>query len=191
MTKTDKPALILVDIQKGFEYEDFEYWGGCRNNPDAETKARELLDYWRQNSLPVFHVQHCSTNPESKFVEGKPGHPFQDIVKPIAREQTIKKNVHSAFIGTDLKQQLDKTNTKKLVIAGLTTDHCVSTTARMAGDYGYDAYVVADATAAFGKEGADGQKFSADIIHGTALASLHKEFVTVITTKELKSGLNK
>jgi len=72
----------------------------------------------------------------------------------------------------------------------LTTDHCISTTARMAGDYGYDTFVVSDATATFDKEGADGQKYSADIIHGTALASLHKEFVTVITTKELKTKID-
>jgi len=185
MTKQDKPALILIDIQKGFEDEDIEYWGGRRNNPDAETNAGRLLDFWRQNNLPVFHVQHCSTNPESKFAEGKTGNDFQDIIKPIAGEQIIKKNVHSAFIGTDFKQQLDKSNIKKLIIAGLTTDHCISTTARMAGDYGYDTYVVSDATATFDKEGADRQKYPAEIIHQTALASLHKEFVTVIKTKEL------
>jgi len=162
MTKQDKPALILIDIQKGFEDEDIKYWGGCRNNLDAESNARKLLDFWRQNNLPIFHIQHCSTHPKSKFVEGKLGNEFQDIIKPNVGEQIIKKNVHSAFIGT----------------------------ARMAGDYGYDTFVVSDATATFDKEGADGQKYSADIIHGTALASLHKEFVTVITTKELKTKID-
>ena len=154
--------------------------------PDAESNARELLDFWRQNNLPIFHIQHCSTHPKSKLVEGKIGNEFQDIIKPIDGEQIIKKNVHSAFIGTDLKQQLDKSNIKKLIIVGLTTDHCVSTTARMAGDYGYDTFVVSDATATFDKKGTDGQIYPADIIHDTALASLHKEFVTVIKTKELK-----
>ena len=56
MTKQDKPALILLDIQKGFE--DIEYWGH-RNNPEAETNARKLLNFWRQNNLPIFHIQHC------------------------------------------------------------------------------------------------------------------------------------
>ena len=190
MTKQDKPALILIDIQKGFEEEDIKYWGGQRNNPDAETNARELLDFWRKNNLPIFHIQHCSTHPKSKFVEGKIGNEFQDIIKPNEGEQIVKKNVHSAFIGTDLKQQLDKSNIKKLIIAGLTTDHCISTTARMAGDYGYDTFIVSDATATFDKVGADGQKYSADIIHNTTLASLHKEFVTVIKTKELKAKID-
>lgn len=185
MTKQDKPALILIDIQKGFEDEDIEYWGGNRNNPEAEINASKLLNFWRQNNLPIFHIQHCSTNPNSKFAEGKIGNNFQDIIKPNDGEQIIKKNVHSAFIGTDLKQQLDKSNIQKLIIVGLTTDHCISTTARMAGDYGYDTFVVSDATATFDKEGPDGQKYSAEKIHETALASLHKEFVTVIKTKEL------
>ena len=190
MTKQDKPALILIDIQKGFEDEDIEYWGGYRNNPEAETNASKLLNFWRQNNLPIFHIQHCSTNPDSKFAEGNIGNEFQDIIKPNDGEQIIKKNVHSAFIGTDLEQQLDKSNIKKLIIVGLTTDHCISTTVRMAGDYGYDTFVVSDATATFDNEGADGQKYSAEMMHETALASLHKEFATVIKTKELITKIN-
>ena len=188
MKKQDKPALILIDIQKGFE--DIEYWGGHRNNPEAETNARKLLNFWRQNNLPIFHIQHCSTNPNSKLAEGNIGNDFQDIIKPNDGEQIIKKNVNSAFIGTDLKQQLDNSNIKKLIIVGLTTDSCISTTARMAGNYGYDTFVVSDATATFDKEGADGQKYSAEIIHETALASLHKEFATIIKTKELITKIN-
>ena len=191
MTKQDKPALILIDIQKGFEDEDIEYWGGRRNNPEAETNARKLLDFWRQNNLPIFHVKHCSTNPNSKFAEGNVGNDFQEIVQPKDGEQIIKKSVNSAFIETDCKQQLDKLNIKNLVIVGLTTDQCVSTSVRMVGNYGYDTFVVSDATATFEKVGAEGQKFSAEIIHETALASLHKEFATVIKTDELITKINR
>ena len=63
ISRTDRPALILVDIQKGFD--NLEYWGGQRNNPDAEENASELLQVWRENKLPVFHIQHCSSNPKS------------------------------------------------------------------------------------------------------------------------------
>jgi hypothetical protein len=66
MTKQDKPALILSVIQKGFE--DIDYWDGRRNNLDEETNAGKLLNFWRQNNLPIFHIKHCSTNPNSKFV---------------------------------------------------------------------------------------------------------------------------
>lgn len=188
VTKHDNPALILIDIQKGFE--DTYYWGGHRNNPEAETNAGKLLNFWRQNKFPIFHIKHCSTNPNSRLAEGEVGNDFQDIVKPGDGEQIIKKNVNSAFIGTDLKQRLDISGIKKLVIVGLTTDHCISTTARMAGNYGYDTFIVSDATATFDKTGAEGQQYSAEIIHETALASLHNEFGTVIKTDQLISELS-
>lgn len=183
MNKKDRIALILIDIQKGFD--DIVYWGGHRNNPDAEENAQKLLHFWRQNQLPVFHAQHCSTNPDSRLAEGNPGNEFNDLVKPGDGEPIIKKNVNSAFIGTNLKEQLDLAGINRLVFAGLTTDHCVSTTVRMAANYGYETFVVSDATATFDKIGADGKKYSAEIIHETALASLHNEFATVIKTEEL------
>jgi nicotinamidase-related amidase len=180
ISKSDKPALILIDIQKGFD--DIQYWGGQRNNIDAENNAAKLLAHWRANQLPIFHVQHCSMIPTSLLNVNNDGNEFKEIVKPMDGETVIKKNVNSAFIGTDLKAQLDKEKIKKLVIVGLTTDHCVSTTARMAGNLGFDTFVVADATATFNKKGTDGQSFSAELMHETALASLNNEFATVVTT---------
>src|ERR1700709_562518 len=138
LKKADRPALILVDIQKGFD--DVEYWGGEGNTPDAELRASELLEIWREQGLPIFHIQHCSSNPTSLLHQTHPGNQFKDIVAPIAGEPVIRKNVNSAFIGTDLQARLDEGGITKLVIVGLTTDHCVSTTTRMAGNFGYETY---------------------------------------------------
>lgn len=188
ISKINEPAaLILVDIQKGFD--DIDYWGGQRNNFNAEENAGDILNLWRENKLPVFHIQHCSSNPDSLLHESHSGNEFKEIVKPIEGEPIIKKNVNSAFIGTNLKEQLDSKNIKTLVILGLTTDHCVSTTTRMAGNFGYETFVVSDATATFNKKGVEGQDFSAELIHETALASLNEEFATVITTEFLKQNL--
>lgn len=184
ISKTDRPALILVDIQKGFD--NVEYWGGQRNNPGAEENAGELLRLWRKHQLPIFHIKHCSSNPDSLLNEANEGNDFKDLVKPISIEPIIKKNVNSAFIGTELKEQLDNLKITKLVIVGLTTDHCISTTARMAGNLGFDTYVVSDATATFNKKGPEGQNFLAELIHATALASLNNEFATIVTTDFLK-----
>lgn len=188
LSKKDKPALLLIDIQKAFD--DIEYWGGERNNVQAEDNAGKLLNFWRDQRLPIFHIQHCSANPNGLHAEGKIGNEFKDMVKPIAGEPVIKKSINSAFIGTDLKQQLDNNQIQKVVIIGLTTDHCVSTTTRMAGNFGYDTYLVSDATATFCKKGIDGQIFSAALIHDTALASLNQEFATVVMTNELINHLN-
>jgi nicotinamidase-related amidase len=176
-----RPALLLIDIQKGFD--NIEYWGGQRNNPDAEQRASELLSVWRASDHPVFHIQHCSSNPNSLLHVTNKGNAFKDLVKPRGNEPVIKKNVNSAFIGTDLKQQLDNLKITTLVIVGLTTDHCVSTTTRMAGNLGYNTFLTSDATATFNKKGLDGQHYSAELIHETALASLNEEFATIITTK--------
>lgn len=54
ISKLDKPALILIDIQKAFD--NIDYWGGQRNNINAENNASELLAIWRANNLPIFHI---------------------------------------------------------------------------------------------------------------------------------------
>jgi nicotinamidase-related amidase len=175
------PALILIDIQKGFD--NIEYWGGQRNNLLTEENSSKILAHWRAKDFPVFHVQHCSQNPVSLLHVTNPGNAFKDLVKPIGNERVIKKNVNSAFIGTNLKDQLDNLQITKLVIVGLTTDHCVSTTVRMAGNFGFETIVVTDATATFNKKGLDGQNYSAELIHETALASLNGEFATMVNTE--------
>lgn len=183
MTLRDKPALLLIDVQKGMD--DIAYWGGHRNNPKAEENMAKLLAFWRNHGLPIFHIKHNSTNPNSKLVVGQTGNDIKDIVQPIGEEPIIEKNVNSAFIGTDLQEQLDRNTIKQLVIVGLTTDHCVSTTTRMAGNLGYETYLIADATATFDKIGANGKKYSAEIIHEAELASLHQEFATLMDTADL------
>lgn len=142
-----------------------------------------------RNHLPVFHIQHCSSVPTSLLHETNAGNAFNDLVTPVESESIVKKKVNSAFIGTDLQLQLDKATIVTLVIVGLTTDHCISTTTRMAGNLGYETYLVSDATATFNKNGFDGKNYTAELIHETALASLHKEFVTIVTTAFIKQSI--
>lgn len=174
------PALLLIDFQQAFD--DVAHWGGERNNPEAETNAARLLAGWRAHHLPIFHVRHDSTSPGSPLAPGQPGNAFKPEVAPQPGETIISKNVNSAFIGTDLEQQLRAQGLTTLVVAGLTTDHCVSTTTRMAGNLGFRVYLVGNACAAFNKKGPDGQDYGANLIHQTALASLHDEFAAVVTT---------
>ncbi len=179
----NKTALLLIDIQKGFQHE--EYWGGNRNNPQAEEKAAMLLKRWRELSYPVFHVVHSSQDPQSMLHKSNVGFAIQEVVKPVEGEAIVEKSVNSAFIGTDLDAQLQRQHITALVIVGLTTDHCVSTTTRMAGNMGYQVSLVADATATFNRQGINGEKFDAELVHQTALASLHNEFATVTNTETL------
>ncbi|WP_024770904.1 cysteine hydrolase family protein [Aquimarina macrocephali] len=183
LSKSGNPALLLIDIQKGFE--NIAHWGGERNNPDAETNMEKLLVFWRAHHLPVFHIKHCSTSPASPLAKGNIGNEFMDFNTPLAHEPVIEKDVNSAFIGTNLKEQLEQKNIDTLVIIGLTTDHCVSTTTRMAGNFGFKTYLIEDAVATFNKVGANGQNYDAQLIHDTAIASLKDEFATILSTQKL------
>ena len=187
LLKNTSPALLLIDVQQGFA--DSAYWGGNRNNPDAEIVCKRLLDYWRKNRWPVAHIQHASTTPESRLHPDHPGFAFHPAVTPLNGETVISKQVNSAFIGTNLKQWLDEQQIHSVVIDGLTTHHCVSTTARMSGNYGYDTYVISDATATFDRIGINGEHYPSELMHLTALASLNGEFATVLDSDTLLATL--
>lgn len=182
-TKNPNPALLIIDFQKGFDLED--HWGGNRNNRDAESKIVAILDRWRTLDFPVFHIVHSSQDPDSKLHASHPGFEMKEEITPRAGEPLITKQVNSAFIGTDLKKLLEDQGIRQLVVVGLTTNHCVSTTTRMAGNFGYDVLLISDVTATFDRVGINGEKFPAEVIHQTALASLNDEFAEVIDTREL------
>jgi nicotinamidase-related amidase len=178
-------ALLSIDFQKGF---DEPIWG-VRNNPDAEVKMAALLSEWRKQGLPVIHIQHCSVEENSPLRQELPGNQFKEEAAPISGEKIFTKTVNSAFIGTELEKYLLENNIESLVLAGLTTDHCVSTSARMAGNLGFNVTLVSDATATFDRSGEDGVHYSADQIHKIHLASLNGEFCTVMTSKEVLSEI--
>lgn len=179
-------ALILIDIQQGFD--DLKYWGP-RNNPQAEANAAKLLSAWRASHRPIFHVQHRSTTPGSPLRPGQPGCDHKPEVWPMSGEPVIGKNVNSAFIGTDLEAQLRAQGIDTLVIAGLTTAHCVSTTTRMAGNLGFRALLAADGCATNARTGHDGRAHDAESVHVMELAALHGEFAEVADTAALIGAL--
>jgi nicotinamidase-related amidase len=174
-------ALLLIDIQQGFTHPKW----GQRNNPDAEQKMAAILAAWRQARRPLFHVKHDSTDLSSPLALGQAGNEIMKIVYPAPGEVVLRKSVNSAFIGTSLQDSLMKKGITGVVIVGLTTPHCVSTTARMAGNLGFKVRVVADATAAFELRGLDGQKVSPEEAHYHALTALSGEFAEIVSTDAL------
>ncbi len=174
-------ALILIDVQNGF---DDPYWGK-RNNPNAESNIVKLLNRWRSERRPLVHVRHMSLEAESPLRPGQKGNEFKDLAMPMEGEHIEEKTVNSAFIGTTLEQYLRGKGIDTVVIAGLTTDHCVSTSTRMSGNLGFKTFVVADATATFNRTGYDGTEFTAEDVHAYALASLNEEFATVVLTADI------
>jgi len=180
-TQLQNAALLIVDVQQGF---DNPKWGN-RNNPHAEENIFSLLQFWREHNRPIIHVQHCSTDADSPLRPELPGNKFKELTQPLNSEKIVQKNVHSAFIGTDLEVYLTEQGITTLVIVGLTTNHCVSTTTRMAGNLGYNVFLVSDATATFDRNGPDGTMHLAENIHTISLANLHEEFATIVKTEDL------
>jgi nicotinamidase-related amidase len=185
-------ALIVIDVQYGHDDPRF----GKRNNPDAEDRIAELLSAWRASGRPVIHVQHLSYNPGSVFHESNHGSVIKEVVQPLEREPLIQKHTNSAFIGTELEQMLRARDIDTVVLTGLTTPHCVSTTARMAGNLGFNTYVVADATAAnegtadFNFPGATKLEAGPDIVHAISLATINGEFAQIVDSSAVLGALN-
>ncbi len=178
-------ALVLIDIQQGFAD---PVWGP-RNNLDAEHNASRLLTAWRERGMPLVHIQHRSVMPASPLRPGQSGVEFNPLVTPLDGEPVMTKSVNSAFIGTDLETFLRERDTSAIVIAGLTTNHCVETTTRMAGNLGFNPILVEDACATFDRTGPDGTVWPAATIHAVTLANLHEEFAAIATTTEVLAGL--
>jgi nicotinamidase-related amidase len=178
-------TLLVVDLQRGF---DEPHWGR-RNNPLLEPRCTALLRAWRASGRPVVHMRHMSTEPLSPLRPGQPGNELKPETAPVAGEAVIEKRAHSAFIGTSLEADLRRDGCRGLVIVGLTTNHCVSTTARMAGNLGFATWVVSDATATFDRVGPDGVEHRAEQIHAIALSDLHGEFATVVDSGAVIAAL--
>jgi nicotinamidase-related amidase len=180
---TKNPALLLIDIQKAFL--DKDYPGGKRNNHDAELICGKILEKWRELDLNVIHVRHSSINPDSKLHKSKPGFEFNNFVKPKEGEIILTKKVNSAFIGTGLDEILKDLNINTLVIVGMTTNHCISTSVRMAGNLGYETYLISDSTACYNTLGIDGKDIDCEVIYESSMASLKNEFASILTSDEL------
>lgn len=173
--------LLIIDVQQAFHDPS---WGN-RNNPMCEDNIARLITTWETAGQPIIYVQHVSQVPESLFYFKKDGHLFQDFIRPREQDTVLTKQVNSAFIGTNLQELLVAYQAKSIIVTGLITNHCVETTARMAGNLGFGPIVVADATATFDRRSLGGPLIPADVIHDVSLANLNEEFATIHTTDEV------
>lgn len=177
-----RTALIPIDMQQAFDLP-------ASSHPAMEANGLRLLSAWRHAGLPLIHVRHDSAQPGSPFTPGRPGNALRSGFEPQGNEPLVTKSVNAAFIGTDLDLRLRRLRVEHVVLFGLTTDMCVSTTARVAANLGYSVTVVGDATACFDLVGADGRTVPASEIQRAHLATLHAEFAQVATTDEAISTL--
>lgn len=182
------PVLLLIDYQKGFDQIAART---RRNNIEAEGRAMALLTFWREKGWPVIHVRHDSVEPESPFRPGTIGNQPMSFAIEEPGEPVIRKTVNSAFIGTDLAARLDALGRPEVVVAGATTDHCVSTTVRMGANLGYAITLAEDACFTFDREAPGGAVLAADTVHAVNIASLSGEFARIVTSAGLTAELKR
>lgn len=178
---TERSILIAIDVQRAWKDPSM----GRRNNKEVERNIAHVIEKFRENRRTVIHVRHSSVDPNSPFREGKPTFEFMEEAVPHSEELVITKHVNSALIGTDLESILRKRGDPQVFYIGLTTDHCVSTTARMSGNLGFESFVIADACATYDRKGSDGNVIPAEVVHMANLASIDGEFAKVVKSEQL------
>ncbi|WP_460124637.1 cysteine hydrolase family protein [Pseudomonas sp. H3_G09] len=170
-------ALIIIDQQKGILHPRL----GRRNNLQAEERMLELLALWRRSGRPVIHVQHLSRSPDSVFWPEQDGVEFQERFVPRDGEWLIKKQVPDAFCASGLEAQLREAGIGQLIIVGVATNNSVESTARTAGNLGFDTFVADDACFTFDKADYFGTPRTAEEVHGMSLGNLDGEYATVVS----------
>lgn len=179
-------ALIVVDVQKGFEDPYF----GRRDNPAAEENIAALIRDWRAQRRPVVVVRQDSA-PGSPLAPGMPGNELKGLVGeslgPEAPDLFVTKSVNSAFYGKpNLDEWLRERGIGQIVIVGIQTNMCNETTARMGGNLGYRVLFVIDAMHTFDAFGPDGEVVTAEELTRATSASLHHGgFARVLRTADL------
>ncbi|GII20660.1 cysteine hydrolase family protein [Planosporangium mesophilum] len=172
-------ALVVIDVQTGF---DDPYWGR-RGNPAAEENIGRLISAWTATGRPIVRVRHESRSPGSPLAPGAPGQAFKPVVADLVPALDVVKSVHSSFHGSpDLHAWLTGAGVRQVVICGIQTNRCCETTARLAGDLGYDMLYALDATYTFDEGG-----LTAEQIMAVTAVNLDGHFGRVLTTDDLLS----
>jgi nicotinamidase-related amidase len=172
--KIGEASLVLIDLQN-------EYLAGPIAVAGAEaamTNSARLILRARHVGSPIFHVAH----------RGKPGGLFDRSaergaiaagVAPLASEPVIEKELPNAFAGTDLRDRLSATGRKNIILAGLMTHMCISSTARAALDLGFRVTIDASACATRDLPDGNGGTIEAQTVHNVALAELSDRFAII------------
>lgn len=171
-----RPCLIVVDVQIGFR--DEEFWGRAAN-PGVYRELSALLDEFSKRDWPVAVIRHDSVNPESPLHPSSPGNSLESLLEGHG-DVLVSKHVNSAFYGDpDLDAWCKQKGITEVVIAGITTNYCCETTARMASNLGYKTHFVVNATSTFDSQDIDGALLSGRELMRITAANLGNEFATV------------
>ena len=180
-TKKMNKALVIIDIQNDY----FE--NGTMplvESKEASLCARQILDKFRVDSLPIVHIQHIATRPAATFFQTQTkGSEIHENVKPKGNEKVIIKHYPNSFRETELLEYLKSKNITDLVICGMMTHMCVDATVRAAKDDGFNCVVIADSCATRNLQ-INGEEVKAAEVQKSFLAAFNGFYATVKTTRQ-------
>ena len=172
-------GLLVIDIQNFYENSLVDFEKTCTN-------AGKVIDKFRKNKLPVFHIRHIKKVPViNKIIPLEKMREFQihDNVKPLEGELIIDKYFINCFRETTLLEKLKEKKVKNLVICGMMTHMCVDAAVRASNDYGFNVTVIDDACTTKDLKYRD-QVIKAMDVHNTMLAAFEYGYAKVISTEE-------
>lgn len=174
-------VLLPVDLQRAF---DGPPWPR-RWNAEVDANGLALLAAFRAAGRPIIHVRHDSVEPGSTLRPATHGNRYRDGFGPRNSEDEISKSVNSAFIGTDLDLRLRRLGAGTVVVFGISTDMCVSTTVRTGANFGWRMILVADACDCFDLPDGNGGVIAAEAVQAAHIATLGFEFCKVVRTQDV------
>jgi len=181
-------GLIVIDIQNDY------FPGGnmeLHESGQAGQVASLLLNYFRENKLPLVHIQHIAIRPGATFfVPNSDGAQIHQSVKPRGDEKVIQKNYPNSFRETKLLEYLKRENIEQIVVAGMMTHMCVDATVRAATDYGFECLIAHDACATRNLKFAN-REVAAEDVHTAMLAALNGAYGRVMSAEEIIDYLDK
>ncbi|AKI96682.1 isochorismatase family cysteine hydrolase [Kosmotoga pacifica] len=172
------PALLVIDAQKYFFNNVSRAF--VSDSVSVLPYIESLVNAFNNRGLPVFLTRHVD-------VEGGPMHrwwgtvmkstdPMTELI--IENGEIIIKHSYDSFYRTNLSKKLKENNIDQLIVCGVQTHLCVSTTVRSAFIRGFNPVVVVDAVASKNRE-----------LHNGALLELAHGFAMIATTGEVMACL--
>lgn len=150
----------------------------------------KLLAAWRVAGLPVIHVHHDSTEPDSPYRPGHAGNDPKAVAAPLPRDVVVRKTTNAAFVGTDLEARLRELDAAP-VYCGVLTHNSLEATVRLSGNLGFASTVVADACWSVDVIDRRGRLWPAEDVHQLSLTHLDGEYAAVRSSSQVLADLGR
>lgn len=192
----DETALLSIDVQNTYmtpsdDPVERERWAPFyqRMHEIVIPRTAKLQNSFRQHGMDVLHARIAcllESGKDRSLSQKKPGWNYlllpkeredAQIVEELAPREgeiVVTKTTDSALTGTNLRLVLHNMGIKNVVLTGIFTDQCISSTVRSLADESFNVILVEDCCAA-----------GTDELHRKELEILNMIYCHVISSSEL------